>query len=113
MSVKKRIQHLKDKRARGEKIPELRIEEAESIIKDSFEYYENKRGSHIIVKDPRLAKYKKQNPLSTKYGLEGDFTIPVKSGQTVKRCYVEKIIEAIEICELMEGKSEKDNETES
>jgi ribosome-binding factor A len=31
MSVKKRIQQLKEKRVRGEKIPELRIEEAESI----------------------------------------------------------------------------------
>ncbi|MDD8020003.1 MAG: hypothetical protein PHU81_02300 [Acidobacteriota bacterium] len=113
MSVKKRIQQLKDKQARGEKLPELRVEEVESIIKDSFEYYEHKRGSHIIVKDPRLGKYKEQNPLSTKYALEGVFTIPVKSGQTVKRCYVEKIIEAIEICELMEGKSEKDNEKES
>jgi hypothetical protein len=113
MSVKKLIKQLKEKRKKGEKIPELRIEEVENIIKEFFEYYENKRGSHVIVKDTRLAKYKEQNPLSTKYGLEGDFTIPVKSGQTVKRCYVEKIIEAIEICELMEGKSEKDNETES
>jgi len=113
MSLKKVIKQLLDKYERNQKLPELRIETVENMIKSVFEYYENKRGSHIIVKDPRLAKYKKQNPLSTKYGLEGDFTIPVKSGQTVKRCYVEKIIEAIEICELMEGKSEKDNETES
>ena len=112
MSVKKRIRQLKDKWARGEKLPELRVEEVESIIKDSFEYYEHKRGSHIIVKDSILAKYSEKNPVS-QYGPEGVFTIPVKSGQTVKRCYVEKIIEAIEICELMEGKSEKDNETES
>jgi len=52
MSVKKRIQHLKDKRARGEKIPELRIEEAESIIKDSCNIMKIKEAHISLLKIP-------------------------------------------------------------
>lgn len=106
MSVNKLIRRLKEKKRRNEKIPELTFNEVENIIKANFENYEFKRGSHIIIKDSRLKRYN-ETCYSTEYGRLGQLTIPVKSGQKVKSIYVKKLIEAIEICEIMEGKSEE------
>jgi len=108
MSINKLINQLKDKYKRNEKLPELREEEVLNIIKSTFEDYEFKKGSHIVVKDSRLKKYAEINTLS-EYGRNGQLTIPVKHGQYVARIYVKKILEAIEICELMEEKSEKES----
>lgn len=108
MSVKKLIGQLKEKKKRNEKLPELRAEEVENIIEFFFENYEHKRGSHIIIQDSRLERYGEINLLSD-YGRLGQLTIPVKSGQKVKSVYVRKLIEAIEICELMEVKSEEED----
>lgn len=108
MSVKKLIGQLKEKKKGNQKLPELRAEEVENIIESFFENYEHKRGSHIIVQDSRLERYGEINQLS-EYGRRGQLTIPVKSGQKVKSVYVKKLIEAIEICEFMEGKSEEED----
>lgn len=107
MSIKRLIRELKERRKRNEKLAELRAEEVENIIRFFFEKYEHKRGSHIIVQDSRLKKYRELNQ-SSPYGRLGHLTIPIKSGQKVKSFYVEKLIEAIEICEFMEGKSEEE-----
>lgn len=108
MSVKKLVCQLREKKKRNEKIPELRVEVVDNIIKSYFDHYEQGRGSHIIVQDHRLKKYSEINYLS-EYGPNGQLTIPVSGGQKVKRIYVEKILLAIEICEIMEEKSGQEN----
>jgi len=108
MSINKLINKLKDKYRRNEKLPELREEEVLNIIKSTFEDYEFKKGSHIVVKDSRLKKYWEINPLS-EYGRNGQLTVAVKHGQYVARIYIKKILQAIEICELMEEKGEKES----
>ena len=56
-----------------------------------------KGGSHITVKDKRLAGIKEFGPL-------GHLVIPVKGGQRVKREYLKKIAGAVEIIESREDK---------
>jgi len=108
MSINKLINKLKVKYRRNEKLPELREEEVLNIIESTFEDHEFKKGSHIVVKDSRLKKYAEMNPLS-EYGRNGQLTVPVKHGQYVARIYIKKILQAIEICELMEEKGEKES----
>ena len=79
-----------------------------NIIESTFEDREFKKGSHIVVKDSRLKKYAEMNPLS-EYGRNGQLTVAVKHGQYVARIYIKKILQAIEICELMEEKGEKES----
>jgi len=52
--------------------------------------YEEKRGSHIVVKDERLIGVHG-------FGPEGDFDIPVSGGQRVKGWYLKQLAYAIEI----------------
>lgn len=108
MSVKKLIRQLREKKKRNEKFQELRVEQVENIIEISFESYDHKRGSHIIIQDSRLKRYGELYGIND-YGPLGQLTIPVVGGQKVKAIYVEKLISAIEICELMEGKNEEEN----
>jgi predicted RNA binding protein YcfA (HicA-like mRNA interferase family) len=51
---------------------------------------EKKRGSHIIVRHPCLID-------KPEFGLDGEFTIPVKGGQLVKGVYLKTILIAISI----------------
>lgn len=60
----------------------------------------HKRGSHITVKDERLAGRKEFGPL-------GHLEIPVKHGQYVKREYLKKLASAVKIVQSLE-----DNESE-
>jgi predicted RNA binding protein YcfA (HicA-like mRNA interferase family) len=49
-----------------------------------------KRGSHIVVRHEKLVNQKH-------FGAMGEFTIPIKSGRTVKGFYLREILVAIEI----------------
>ncbi len=60
-----------------------------------------KRGSHITVKDKRLAGRKEFGPL-------GHLEIPVKHGQYVKKEYLKKLANAVKIVQSLEDEeSEK------
>lgn len=63
--------------------------------------YEEKRGSHIVVRDDAL----KGVP---DYGPDGDFTIPVKGGQKVKGFYLKRLAQTIRLLEG--GDKEGDSE---
>ncbi|MBD3378514.1 addiction module toxin, HicA family [candidate division KSB1 bacterium] len=53
---------------------------------------EKKSGSHIIVRHSGLIN-------KSGFGINGEFTIPVKGGQSVKGFYLKRILEAIAILE--------------
>ncbi|MFQ6083467.1 MAG: hypothetical protein ACE5WD_08920 [Candidatus Aminicenantia bacterium] len=107
MGIEKKLALLCQKKEKGEKLPELTVNEVNNIIKRYFENYEFKRGSHIKVQDSGLKKFKEMCPDDNRFSKEGEFTIPVRGGQKVKRIYINRLSETIEIIQFMEGKSEK------
>ena len=106
MGIEKKIAQLQRKKERGEKLPELRIDEVINILR-YFENHEFKRGSHIKIQDSRLKRFKEMCPYDNRFPIGGEFTIPVKGGQKVKRIYINRLLEAIEIIQFMEGRSEE------
>ncbi len=72
-------------------------EEVFSVLKQFNLEIDLKRGSHIIVRHPCLINKKD-------FGPNGEFTIPVKSGQKVRGVYLKPILKAISIiAESMEN----------
>jgi len=63
---------------------------------------EFKKGSHIIVRHPKLKNRRG-------FGALGEFTVPTKNGRTVKGFYLKTILIAIAIIkeETEDGKDEK------
>lgn len=59
------------------------------------DHYEKKSGSHIVVSDERLKGVEG-------YGPDGDFSVPVKSGQKVKGCYLKRIAQTIDYLRSLE-----------
>jgi len=57
--------------------------------------YEKKSGSHIVVRDWRLGGFEG-------FGLRGEFTIPVKKGQRVRRLYLRLLAGAVDILQALE-----------
>jgi len=105
MSVKKLIADLLRRYEKNEKLPELRVEQVISIIGHEFESFDYKAGSHIVISDSRLKGYYDLSR-DNDFGPDGTFTIPVKSGQTVKRCYIKSLVKAIIIIRELEDRSE-------
>ena len=71
--------------------------EVESILKRYFPgEYSLEGGSHIVVESERLKQLKSTSP----YGI---LTIPLKSGRSVKKVYLKKIIAVIEDIQQLEG----------
>ena len=67
-----------------------------SILKRYFpKNYEEKPGSHIVIRDDRL----KGMP---DYGPDGTFDVPVKGGQKVKGYYLKRLARTIKLLEEME-----------
>ncbi|PWI46402.1 hypothetical protein CEE45_16980 [Candidatus Heimdallarchaeota archaeon B3_Heim] len=106
MSIKRLVKSLLQKSERGEKVGELTVDEVLNIVKNYFERYERKKGSHIKVQDQRLKKFKEHFPDDELFSLNGEFIIPTKGGKKVKQWYVKRLLEAIEIIQLMEQESE-------
>ena len=107
MSIKKLISQLLEKDEKDEKIPELMSNQVISIIKNIFDGYEFKKGSHIIIRDRTLKNYWEATR-DKDLGLNGELTIPVKGGKKVKREYVKDIIKAVKIKKDLEEKFEKE-----
>jgi len=107
MSIKKLISQLLEKDEKDEKIPELMSSQVIDIIKNVFDGYEFKKGSHIIIRDKTI-KYYWEVTRDKDLGLSGELIIPVKGGKKVKREYVKDIIKAIKIKKGLEGKIEKE-----
>lgn len=63
-----------------------------TVIEGCFEKIDYKKSSHIIIRH-----YKLNNVAG--FGPEGLLTIAVYKGQKVKRIYLKKLLEAIEIIE--------------
>lgn len=106
MSIKKLVNSLLQKSERGEKVGELTVDEVLNIVKNYFEQYERKKGSHIKVQDRRLKKYKELFPHDMTFSPNGEFIIPTKGGKKVKQWYVKRLLEAIEIIQFMEQEGE-------
>jgi hypothetical protein len=67
-----------------------------SVIERFFPgQYEEKTGSHIIIKDDRLKGIQGYGPL-------GDFDVVVKGGQRVKNYYLKKLAQTIDLLEERE-----------
>lgn len=62
--------------------------------------YQFKRGSHIVARHDKLVGQKD-------FGLDGEFTIPVKNGRYVKGRYLKTILLALEIIQEETGNEEK------
>lgn len=58
--------------------------------------WEQKGSSHIIVWDKKLIGV-------PEYGPKGDFAIPVKGGQKVKKFYLKRLSSTIKLLEEIEG----------
>jgi hypothetical protein len=112
MSVKKLIHDLKRRHETREKFPELKVDEVLNIISFVFESHEYKKGSHIVVRDSRFKRYREICEYCNDYTIDGEFTIPVVSGQKVIVLYVKRLIKAIIDCEQMEAKGEKESRKE-
>ena len=57
--------------------------------------FERKPGSHMVIRDTRLASFEGFGPF-------GELTIPVAGGQRVKGRYLQRLARAIEIVEELE-----------
>lgn len=67
------------------------VSEVKAVLKRYFPGgYEEKGGSHIIVRDERLKGCEG-------FGIDGDFPIAVKGGQRVKGVYLKRLVKAIEL----------------
>jgi len=105
MSVKKLIADLLRRYEKNERLPELRAQQVIDIIENEFEDYDYKAGSHIVIIDSRLKEYYDRSR-DNDFGPDGTFTIPVRSGQTVKRYYIKTLVRAIKIIRELEDRSE-------
>jgi len=78
------------------------VEEVKAILKRYFQgKFRFKSGSHIVVRDDRLAPYSGFDPF-------GEFAIPVKGGQRVKGYYLQRLARAVQIInELGEADDEE------
>ncbi|MDZ7721629.1 MAG: type II toxin-antitoxin system HicA family toxin [candidate division KSB1 bacterium] len=63
-----------------------------SVLKRYNFEIDQKRGSHVVVRHRCLINQKN-------FGAEGEFTVPVKSGQVVKGRYLKQILKAISLIE--------------
>lgn len=82
--------------------PEERIEDVLQVLNKYFERVENpRRGSHIKVYDSYLKRFNELFPTFQVECRNGKFDIPRKGGQTVKKHYIERIIDLIEVVEKM------------
>lgn len=76
---------------------EVRKEQVLAVLQRWFpDQYEFKSGSHIVV---TVEKFRGRPG----YGPDGDFSIPVRNGQTVKGFYVKGLIQAIDTLREMES----------
>lgn len=105
MNIKKLIEDLIRRYERNEKLPELRIEQVKSIISHEFEGYDYKAGSHIVINDSRLKRHYELS-MDNDFAPDGTFTIPVKSGQFIKRIYIKDLVKAIKLLRELEDESE-------
>ena len=77
---------------------EVRIQEVKTVLDAYFpNQWEWKAGSHIVVRHELLKKFPGFQPY-------GEFAVPVKKGQKVKRYYLKAILTAIEIIRELEDK---------
>ncbi len=105
MSTKKLIEDLVRRYERNDKLPELRVEQVINIINQVFEEYDYKTGSHIVINDSRLKRHYELSK-DNDFAPDGTFTIPVKSGQFIKRIYIKDLVKAIKLLRELEDESE-------
>jgi|WetSurMetagenome_2_1015567.scaffolds.fasta_scaffold02398_13 hypothetical protein len=80
--------------------PDAPVGEVKAVLKRYFPgKYEEKAGSHIVVRHEKLKGCQE-------FGINGEFTIPVKSGQKVKGWYLKRLVRAIELVEERKGVEE-------
>ena len=86
------------KKWRENKPKEVRLQEVKTVLDAYFSNrWKWKPGSHIVVRHELLKIIPDFQPY-------GEFTVPVKKGQKVKRYYLKAILTAIEIIAELEDK---------
>jgi len=79
------------------------VDAVHAVLKRYFPgKFESKGGSHIVLRDERLAVFSGFEPY-------GELSIPIKGGRRVKRRYLQRLAQAVEIVTELEGTEDEES----